>query len=144
MKLSDRRLFWLLVTPCMLWWVAIPTHQVPSQTFLIKMLMFLNTVLLVGWLKYREHLFKGVERRGMERWAFYLLLAVGLVWIAASSLERQQLYAIEREAPIAGLLIRATAALVFIAYMWLWGHVRTEPDAVLATTGSHHERGKQQ
>jgi len=69
---------------------------------------------------------------------------VGLVWIAASSLERQQLYAIEREAPIAGLLIRATAALVFIAYMWLWGHVRTEPDAVLATTGSHHERGKQQ
>ncbi|HSK44973.1 MAG TPA: hypothetical protein VLA83_13925 [Candidatus Binatia bacterium] len=144
MKLSDRRLFWLLVTPCTLWWVVIPTHQVPSQTFLVKMLMFLNTVLLIGWLKYREHLFKGVERRGVERWSFYLLAAVGVAWIAAASLGRQQLEVIEHAAPTVGLLVRTTAALVFIAYMWLWGHVRTEPDAVLATSGNHRERGKQQ
>jgi hypothetical protein len=128
----------------MLWWVVIPTHQVTSQTFLVKMLMFLNTVLLIGWLKYREHLFKGVERDGIERWSFYLLAAVGVAWIAAASLGRQQLEAIDRAEPTVGLMIRTTAALVFIAYMWLWGHVRTEPDAMLATSGSHPERGKQQ
>ena len=124
MKLSDRRLFWLLVTPCALWWVVIPTHQVPSQTFLVKMLMFLNTVLLIGWLKYREHLFKDVKRHGIERWSFYLLAAVGVAWIAAASLGRQQLETIERETPLVGLVIRTTAALVFMAYMWLWGHVK--------------------
>jgi hypothetical protein len=117
----------------MVWEVVVPIHQVPRQTLLVKMLMFLNTVLLIGWLKYREQCFKGVERRGIERWSFYLLAAVGVAWIAAASLGRQQLEAVERETPTVGLLIRTTAALVFIAYMWIWGHVRTEPEGVASS-----------
>jgi len=144
MRLYDRRLFWLLVAPWILWWVVIPPYQVSRQTVLVKMLIFLNTALLIGWLKYREHLFRGVERRGIERWSFYLLAVMGVAWIAVASLGHHQLEAIDREAPTVGLLIRTTAALVLIAYMWLWGHVKTEPDAVLASSGSHHERGEQQ
>jgi drug/metabolite transporter (DMT)-like permease len=135
MKLYDRRLFWLLVTPCMLWWVVNPIHQVFRQNLLVKMLVFFNTALLIGWLKYREHLFRGVERRGIERWCFYVLAAIGVSWIAAASLGRAQLEAIDLETPTVGLLIRATAAVVLVAYMWLWGHIKTEPDLVTANGG---------
>jgi drug/metabolite transporter (DMT)-like permease len=136
MKLYDRRFFWLLVTPWVLWWVFIPSYQVARQAFLVKMLMFLNTVLLIGWLKYREHLFRGIERSGRERWFSYFLAAIGVAWIASASLGRQQMEALDRESPAVGLLIRTTAALIFIAYMWLWGHVKTEPDAAVSS-GPH-------
>jgi hypothetical protein len=135
MKLYDRRLFWLLVMPCVFWWMVIPIHQVHGQSALVKVLMFLSSVLLIAWLKYRESFFKGVERRGLERWSFYLLAVVGLAWIATATLGRQQVETIEREAPAIGLLIRTTVALVFIAYMWLWGHIKTESEAVTAGSG---------
>ena len=114
----------------MLWWVVTPGNALSDlqHGVLVKLLVFLNVVMLIGWLKYREHLFRDTKRQGIEQWLFYLLAAMGVAWIATASLANHFLEAINRDKPVMGLLIRTTAALILVSYMWLWGHVKREPD----------------
>jgi hypothetical protein len=130
MKVSDRRCFWVLVTPAMLYWVISPTLQalgVFRRNLLSDTLIFLNTALLICWLKYREHLFRGHDRQGRERWVFYLLAALSVIWVTTAALQRRALEGLTQERPLLGMMIRTGAAVVLIAYMSLWGHVKAEP-----------------
>jgi hypothetical protein len=132
MRVADRRWFWVLVIPAMLYWIFFPTVEalgIFHRTLLGDALIFLNTVLLVGWLKYREHLFRSYDRQGGDRWLFYLLAALSVMWMITAVVERRALDSLNLDRPMVAVLVRAGAAAVLIAYMSLWGRVRTEPVA---------------
>lgn len=120
----------MLVIPSMLFWVIMPAAKTLGyfhRTFWMDALVFIDTASLVLWLKYREHLFRATERKETERWLFHMLGGLSLVWVVMANLFQGFWETLYRDAPYLGICVRAAAAFILGAYMWLWGSVMKDP-----------------
>ena len=119
-KLADRRLFWLLITPLILWWLTlnIENEFLTSlhRSGLLTAFLWVDMIVLVLWLKLRERLLEASPLKQSHQWLFLLVIPIAILGFVFD--QRGVLANLFRNQRVAGFSVQALVVLAFGYAMW--------------------------
>jgi hypothetical protein len=128
-KLADRRLFWLLITPLMLWWLTlnIENEFLTSlhRSGLLTAFLWVDMIVLALWLKLRERLLEASALKQSHQWLFLLVIPIAILGFVFD--QGGVLANLSRNRPVAGFSLQALVVLAFGYAMWRLAYSRKSP-----------------